>query len=294
MSSKITFIGGDIRMIEAARFAAKKHKEVIIYGFDKLEKNFDTYDVTIETNLKEALLGADTVIFGLPSSVDGKNLFAPYSSKDIPICSVISYIKPSAYIFGGMHKEYIQKEAETKGIKCFDYFLREELTLKNALVTAEGALQTAMTETPHTIHSSKCLVIGYGRIGKMLSDILKKLGATVTCSARKESDLALIECNAMEAVNTSLIGKSIGRFDIIFNTVPFSILEEKNLASVRHDALIIDLASKPGGVDFESARKLGLKVIWATSLPGKVAPETSGKIISDTVFNILNEQKVRR
>ena len=171
----------------------------------------------------------------------------------------------------------------------YDYFLREELTIKNAMITAEGAIQTAMSETAFTINGSKCLVMGYGRIGKMLSNLLQKLGADVTCSARKESDLALIECNGLKPIRTIELNDELTDFDIIFNTIPNCILTYDKLSKIRCDTTIIDLASKPGGVDFSGAKKLGLKAIWATSLPGKVAPITSGKIISDTIFNIIRE-----
>ena len=83
--------------------------------------------------------------------------------------------------------------------------------------------------------------------------------------------------------------KNIKTYDIIFNTIPALILDEEILSNVKKDALIIDLASKPGGVDFEAAKALGVRVIWALSLPGKVAPVSSGAIIKDTIMNIIKE-----
>ena len=77
--------------------------------------------------------------------------------------------------------------------------------------------------------------------------------------------------------------------DIIFNTIPSLILNDEILTKVKKDALIIDLASKPGGIDFDAAKSYGLKVIWALSLPGKIAPVSSGAIIKDTIMNIIKE-----
>ena len=59
------------------------------------------------------------------------------------------------------------------------------------------------------------------------------------------------------------------------------------LEQLQPECLIIDLASRPGGVDFEAAGELGLKTIWALSLPGKVAPITAGGIIRDTVLHMM-------
>ncbi len=291
MTQKIAFIGGDLRMPEGAGYARERCETLSLYGFDNYEYCYECFGITEEKSLESALFGSDAVVLGLPASFEGKNIYAPYSSAEISIDSIISSMPPKAHLFGGRLCPRIISAAKEKGIICHDYFNREELTLKNALITAEGALQTAMSETSHTIHSSRCLILGYGRIGKFLAKMLRDLGADVTCSARKENDLALIECNGHRSIRTSEIARDISSYHIIFNTIPVQLLGENILKFIPQNTLIIDLASKPGGVNFECARKLGLKVIWATSLPGKVAPATSGKIITDTVFNIINEQR---
>ena len=159
----------------------------------------------------------------------------------------------------------------------------------NTIPTAEGAIEIAISETPVTIHGSKCLVLGYGKIGKILTKDLYGMGAITYAAARKYADLAMIEGHGYEPLQMSTLKGRINEFDIIFNTVPALILDDEVLSKVQKDALIIDLASKPGGVDFEAAKKYGLRVIWALSLPGKVAPITSGAIIKDTIMNIINE-----
>ncbi len=289
MLSKIAFIGGDLRMTSAARFARSKAHSLSVYGFDKYEYCYECFGITEESSPESAIFGAQAVVLGLPSSVDGKNIYAPFCSKEISFDRLVDALPENCLLFGGRLCEQLVSAAKNKNISCYDYFQREELTLKNALITAEGAIQTAMQETPYTLNGAKCLVLGYGRIGKVLSDLLLHLHADVTCSARRLSDLALIECNGIKSIHTNDIAADISSYDIIFNTIPVCVLPESVLGFVRSDTLIIDLSSKPGGVDFDCARRLGLKVIWATSLPGKVAPETSGKIITETVFNIISE-----
>ena len=115
------------------------------------------------------------------------------------------------------------------------------------------------------------------------------MGAQVYAAARKYADLAMIEGHGYEPLPLGSLKNHIGKFDIIFNTVPALVMGNEVLSNVRPDALIIDLASKPGGVDFDAAGRYGLKVIWALSLPGKIAPITSGAIIRDTIMNIINE-----
>ena len=161
--------------------------------------------------------------------------------------------------------------------------------IPNAVPTAEGAIEIAITETPFTIHGSKSLVLGYGKIGKILSKDLYALGAQTYVEARKYADLAMIEGHGYEPLPLDNLKDHIHEFDIIFNTIPSLILDDEILTKVKKDALIIDLASKPGGIDFDAAKSYGLKVIWALSLPGKIAPVSSGAIIKDTIMNIIKE-----
>jgi dipicolinate synthase subunit A len=162
----------------------------------------------------------------------------------------------------------------------------------NAIPTAEGAIQIAMEELPFTIHASNILVMGYGRIGKTLSKMLNGIGANVYIEARKFSDLASIRSFGYNEVHISELPVYLCKMDIIFNTIPFVILNEELLKSIKSTCLIIDLASKPGGIDFSKARELGIKAIWALSLPGKVAPLTAAEFIKKTVYNILEEMGV--
>ena len=282
---KIAYIGGDIRMPESAYYARKKGHKISLLGFDKYEYCPRCFD--IENNLFKALENADAIILGIPVSFDGKTIYAPYSSVEIKLSEFISKVPENAIIFGGK----TDCLNTFSSLKVVDYLTLEEFTLKNAKITAEGAIFTAMSEIPHTISGSECLVMGYGRIGKFLATLLYNMGAKVTCSARKTTDIALIKCNDYGAVNTYDLKNSIAKYDLIFNTIPEKILTEDVLSNVRENSLIVDLASKPGGVDFESAKNLGLKVVWATSLPGKLFPQSSGKIITDTVFDILSDNK---
>ena len=158
--------------------------------------------------------------------------------------------------------------------------------------TLAGRLaQIAMEEMASTIFGQRVLITGHGRISKVLMKILNGMGAEVTVTARKYSDLAWAEIYGCHGIHTSSLKDCIRNFSLIINTVPAVILNEDILKEASAESLIIDLASKPGGVDFDTARRLGLKVVWALSLPGKVAPVSSGEIIASTILNILKERR---
>ena len=185
-----------------------------------------------------------------------------------------------------------------KGFRYIDYFLREELQIKNAVPTAEGALALAMNELPITLSGAKAAIIGYGRIGKILAAKLKALNANVTVAARKTTDLALAESVGLDTLHLVIdderntLEALTSGYDVIFNTVPSWLLDEKIVNIMSHETLIIDLASAPGGIDIHAAKERGLKVIWALSLPGKNSPYTAGKIIAQTIVQILTEEGI--
>ena len=61
------------------------------------------------------------------------------------------------------------------------------------------------------------------------------------------------------------------------------IFPRRVLAQLKPGCVLIDLASKPGGVDFEAAKELGVHAVQALSLPGKTAPRAAAEIIRDTI-----------
>ena len=172
-----------------------------------------------------------------------------------------------------------------------DYSLREEFLIKNAVPTAEGAIEIALRESDITLNGANAAVIGYGRIGKYLSEILSGLNCNVSVVARKESARANAEISGFSTYNfgNTDVYKNA---DIVFNTVPTTVIGEDELSVMRPETKIIDLASLPGGVDEKSAKAHNVTIIRALALPGKVAPTTAGKIIFDTVTAILRERGV--
>jgi dipicolinate synthase subunit A len=283
MFETISVIGGDLRQLTLAKLLSAEGYRVILYGFSNHP------DAPANSSDLEYALGGDIVILPIPVSFDGENINMPYDNQTLPITELLDKINPASLVFGGQIKPKLMQQLEEKGIAFRDYLKREELSVKNAVPTAEGAIEIAISETPITLHGSKCLVLGYGKIGKILSKMLFGIGAQTYVEARKYADLAMIEGHGYEPLALCELKSRIGEFDVIFNTVPAMLLDAELLNNVKKDALIIDLASKPGGVDFKTAKEVGVKVIWALSLPGKIAPVTSGTIIKDTIMNIIKE-----
>lgn len=288
MFRTVSVIGGDLRQLTIAGMLAADGYDVIIYGFDR---DIKTDNLTHADNLSAAL-DSEIIILPVPVTFDNIKVNMPFSDEVLTLKSLTDGINPLSIVFGGRISRTLSSELESRGIMHRDYMKRDELAIRNAVPTAEGAIEIAISETPITLHGSKCLVMGYGKVGKVLASFLDGLGANTYVEARKYADLALIESHGCIPLTMKEAKTRINEFDVIFNTIPALVLTKDVLSGVNPNSLIIDLASKPGGVDFESARELGVKVIWALSLPGKVAPVTAGIIIKDTITNMLSELEV--
>lgn len=276
-------IGGDKRQLYCARSLSDDGYAVALGGFDSVA---EMKNIEITTPFEAALM-SEIIILPLPC-VNQKGLIpAPFSKEDISLTGELVSAMKGKRIFCGM-KGRLEPVCPVLSSSTFDYYDREEFAVCNAVATAEGALEIAMRSFEGTINGAKCLVCGYGRIGKALASMLKNMGADLTVSARKPSDLAWIELSGIRAVRTDELYKQEG-FDIIFNTIPAKILTCVLLAKIALHAVVIDLASGDGGVDKYAAERLGVTHIHALSLPGKAAPKTAGEIVKKTIYHILEE-----
>ncbi len=279
-------VGGDMRQIFLSESIAKDENSVKIFANSSTASNQENFTDKLENAIKTS----DYVILPLPVTYDGETLNAPFSKSQIKLYDLMRELTDKTVFCGGINS-LSPLIPENTNIKLKDYYAREEFQILNALATAEGAINIALSEFLGTIHSSRCLIVGYGRIGKVLSKILKDMGANVTVSARKPSDLAWIEVMGYESINTNNMPQKLD-YDLIFNTVPFKIFNRENLLKCSYETKIIDLSSKPGGVDFELAEFLGIKAIHALGLPGKFSPIKAGDIIKRTIYNMIEEERL--
>ncbi len=283
---KFSILGGDKRNFELARLLMEDENEVRIFGFEGTDLYLPKCD-----KLNEAMAYGDVVVGPLPMSRDGKTLNAPFTPEKIELERILKGLtKENIFIAGKINQDFLE-EAEKREIPLEDYFTREEMQVFNAIPTAEGAIQIAMEEMDITLHNSNAIILGYGRIGKTLSKMLQGIGANVYVEARKYEDLAWIKNNGYLPIHLKELEFYINKMDVVFNTVPAMIMNEKLLKKLNTDCIVIDLASSPGGVDFEKAEELGIKAILAAGLPGKVAGVTAAAIIRDTIYNIIQERE---
>lgn len=277
-------IGGDKRQLFLAKAIYDSGYSVMLGGFDRLQST----GALVLGDIKSTAAKCDVLILPVPSVRADGSINTPFSDECTVLDDELIGILIKKPVFIAMKDKFLKAYPQFEKAEIFDYAAKDEFAILNALPTAEGAVEVAMNKFEGTIADSRCLITGYGRIGKVLAEMLKNMKAEVTVSARKSSDLAFAQAFGYKMLNTNKL-KSVKNFDLVFNTVPDIIFDRELLSATDKNTIIIDLASLPGGVDFEAAHELGIEAVRALSLPGKCAPKTAGEIIKTTVFNIIEE-----
>ena len=280
---KYLVIGGDMRSLYLAELLKKEYHRVEIYGFDKKLSN------NKNASLTQMVTIADVIICGIPLAAAGGLVNMPLSEESLPVHTLIEMMPESKFFVAGKIEKEVRESLTKKGVRYLDLLDREEMAVLNAIPAAEGAVELIIGAIPRTIHNSKILILGYGRIGKVLAKILSGFGADVWVEARNYSDLSWIEANGYKPVHLNDLERYVTEMNVIVNTVPHMLITADILNKIHLDCYLLDLASNPGGIDFEHAAKLGLKTEWALSLPGRVAPMTAAEIIKITIDNVMLE-----
>lgn len=245
---KFALIGGDGRSRRLARLLVLDGHEVSTYALGSGGCE----------SIEKCLEGADCLVLPLTGGV-------PEEAEDC--------IPSGCVIFG-------------KG--CHELLKDEAFAVKNAALTAEGAVQQLLMDTESTTNGKKALILGFGRIGKMLLPRLRALGMDVTVAARSHEALAWAW--GLGAKTVRLGRDTMPKADVIFNTVPHPILDAAELEKLA-GAYIMELASPPYGFDMSLAESLGLRCRSASGLPGKYCPEAAAEIMRDTIYNVLEDLK---
>ena len=282
-------IGGDLRAVKLASILAGEGNIIYTYGLEKAEELKNNPNIIMCDKLNKAIKNDVEVVIGpIPFSSNGEEINTPFSDNKISIRELMHSLNAKILIAGSITPN-VYDMANDEYIEIIDIMKREELAVLNTISTAEGAIEIAIANTNKILHGSNVLILGFGRIGKVLARKLAGLSAKVTCAARKDEDLAWIKAYGHMATNINSLGENLSEYDIILNTVPHLILTQELLDYVKEDCLLIDLASNPGGIDKRAVKNRKLKLIWALALPGKVAPITTAEFIKDTIYNILKE-----
>ncbi|GGA62630.1 dipicolinic acid synthetase subunit A [Ornithinibacillus halotolerans] len=291
MKQIIAVIGGDARYLELIRQLQKTpNSELILSGYDKLEQGFtglnqiDFQELDVET--------LDIVILPITGTDEEGRVETVFSTQDIQLTEEwFLRLKEKAVVFTGITNDHLSELTTKTNTTLIPLLNRDDVAIYNSIPTAEGAIMMAIENTDYTIHSSRVIVTGFGRVGNTVANRFSALGAKVSVATKKSADLARITEMGLTPIALNKLPEYTSECDLLINTIPALVIKKDSIQNLPSNAVIIDLASKPGGTDFEFAKQRGIEAILARSLPSIVAPKTAGKILADVIIQILTKEK---
>lgn len=274
----IGVIGGDKRIVHLSMMLSKENI-VQVYGLEDPEIK----DIIYKGDLKNLIEESEIIITPIPFSKNEGYVNSPTVNYKIESKSIGDYINNESILIGCEIPTEVCNTLMSKKVLYYDLMKNNDFLIQNALPTAEGAIYKAMQNSEIILSNSDCIVLGYGRCAKILANKLQGFGANVTIAARKSQDLSYGNCYGYRTIDINNISKKILNYDFIFNTVPQLIINENVIKNIKKSAVIIDIASNPGGTDFNMCEKYGIRSYLCLGLPGKIAPKTAAEIIYKSI-----------
>lgn len=286
----VVFLGGDARQLEVIKSCLEWNARVSCIGFDNLQTPLS--EAAIREFRTDVLKTADLLVLPIVGTDEEGRVSSVFTSSPLYLKDEhMAALPEHCMVFTGMASSYLQELCQKYQLQLVELLVRDDIAIYNSIPTVEGALMMAIQHTDITIHGSQSIVLGLGRVGLSLARTLAAIGANVKVGVLTSPQFARAFEMGLSPFYTSELEKHVTDADLIFNTVPSLILSEPVLRRVPHDVVIIDIASKPGGVDFAYAKKRGIKAILTPSLPGVVAPKTAGKILAKTIVDVISEER---
>lgn len=319
-------LGGDMRQAYLADILTKQGYQVAKYLLPEIpcvQKTQADLETRIVTNLlasiheKEVFLDgisqSSAVLAPIPITKDKKTLNHMIKNIDLTLDEIYESLMQGQTFFGGCIPKWFVERCEQKGCHCFDYMEDKPLAVRNAVATAEGVLAEAILKYPGNLHDTRCLVLGFGKCGRVIAEKLKGLSSKVTVCVRRDSDEAWAKALGYEAIyfdcdqkkigncsesqiksqsddDYKTLRECIGEFPLVFNTVPYVVLTRELLSKIKKDGMIFDIASAPGGVDYKVAARIGVVAECYPSLPGKYAPKASAEIMTEVIKRVMRKE----
>lgn len=282
-ATDFTILGGDKRIAYIAPVLAARGYRITCFHTASIPLE-STPAICHVSSIKKALENTSVIIAGIPFAQNDL-LYCEQESAPVHISQLQRYLRKHHKLFGGVIPDGFRKTCEERGIACYDFMSDEPLALSNAVSTAEGAILEALKNKGTTLHHSDTLILGYGRCGRILTDKLRGLSAKVTVCSADHNELALALALGADSLPLAELASHIGKYEYIFNTIPACILDRKCLEKITPASLVIDIASNRSGANYTAARELGTPILFCPGLPGKYAPQSSAKHLTDYILN---------
>lgn len=282
-------IGGDNRQVFLADLLCQKDFSVCYYGLSlealplNFVKNFSNHTITNCPSLQYAIENSKYIIGPIPFSKDNTNV-TTHSIYQINVTTLYSMIKPDQLLFAGAFSKSNISLADENTVSIIDMMKCEEVAIMNSVATAEGAICEAIQKSNINLQEANSLILGFGRCGQILAKKVKALDSNLYVSVRKKEVLSSALAYGYQGFLLDELEYYIEGFDFIFNTIPSIILTKELLCKTKEEVTIIDIASSPGGVDYNFAKAHSYNAHLCLALPGKLSPKSSAQILLDNIL----------
>lgn len=202
--------------------------------------------------------------------------------------------KAQIQVFGGAITKPWQQFLEEKEITYVDFMTLDDVIEGNAQITAEAVLAEALQMSLYSLAEQTVLVTGYGRCARPIADKLARIGATVIVAARSKCAKEEATMKGYKVCDISQIAQMAPCCEMFINTVPAMIFTSDIIQKMTKDARILDIASKPGGTDFEAAERYEIKAKLALGLPGIYSTRSSAKLLEKAMLRYAPLQQQER
>ena len=276
---KIYIIGGDRR--QQYMQEQLKAQGFVTYSFGLLQS--DTKEQLFKALSQEY---APCILLPLPLSRDGSTVYAPLAAEPLSLRELLENLPPSARLFGfGLPTEFCQA-AQKRGAKTMELF-STSVVEQNAKLTAKAAVSLLERRCKCPLSNAHVGITGFGHVAKALAEELLPKAAHLTVFARSERARQDAQKHGVTALPFSALPEVAGQMDSLCNTVPAPVVTTATLQNLSEEALVLELASKPYGVDFAAAKQLRRMVVLASGLPGKHFPCEAAAILTNACLEAL-------
>lgn len=289
LKMKIAVLGGGRREEALLQYMVEMGARVVALS----KPSFPIKGIQVVESLAALLEGA-TILLAPASGIDENGrIREPFGEDIIFDHDFFAMIEEGSLLFMGYAGDGLKERLKEEPITLIEYLLHKEVATLNAIPTAEGAIKLALEGMSTTIQGSKTLVLGLGRVGLALAWRLKALNASLLGANRSKEGLFKGVEMGLQVIPLKEIDRYLGEVSLLFNTIPSLVLDRHRLHLLTKEALLLDLASAPGGIDFEAAKDLHLKASLYPGIPGLFFPEKAASILKDTLPSIIEEEVMR-
>ena len=263
---RVTIIGGDERALWLRELLRERGECVHTIGHPESDCELD------------CLRDAEAVVLPYPWAVkDGR--VPCLAGKGLEPEVLLRAIPPSALVLAGEGAEPYLPADEAERPRLVRLSREEAFLCENTEISAEGAVCYAMRAMDGLLRGASCVVTGYGRFGREIAWRLHALGATVTVAARREDARKAAQRLGLQACSMERLRDVLPCAQVVFNTVPVPLLGAKELRLLPPDALLLEIASPPYGIDLAAAGQLALQTLVIGGIPARYAPKAAAETI---------------